>query len=150
VAMTKKFVVPPDAKRCIRITDKGTRCQLEKWQGLDVCKHHYKTVTRGYGRGKAGWVYVFDTGHNDGERRIVKIGRSADYRVRIRELCAGNPMGRLLFAGYVSGQARKVEAALHQRYLAHWVERELFRLSARDMVDIRIYLNGISSALHVG
>jgi len=135
----------PDEIRCTRITRKGRRCKLPVVEGSDVCKVHLVTMQRGYGKGKYGWVYVYDTTFREDGRGIYKIGRSVNPTVRAQEFAAANPYGKILFAGFVGSSARATESELHRRYQAFWVQKELFALTDQQIEDIRLRLQSFST-----
>lgn len=135
----------PDELRCIRITQKGRQCRLPKIEGLDICKVHLQNAKRGQGAGSYGWVYVYDTAFKDGEKGIYKIGRSVKPKARAYALEAGNPCGKMLFAGFMGNQARSIERELHRRYHDDWVKRELFALTEFQLSVIRSRLKTASS-----
>lgn len=129
----------PQSLRCIRVTTKGKRCKLPIVTGTDICKVHISNTMNGSGSGKYGWVYVFDTGHDDGDKKLYKVGRSTSPRKRGQALRAGNPRGNMMFAGFVGDKAKKIEGKLHRAMITagRWVEREIFSLSERDLIRLR-------------
>jgi len=102
-------------------------------------------MKRGYGKGKYGWVYVYDTKFRNGDKGTYKIGRSVNAKLRESELRAGNPYGKVIFAGFVGGQAKTIEAEFHQRYFDYWIEREMFLLTKEDVAYIKTRLKYIAT-----
>lgn len=134
----------PNELRCIRITSKGNRCRLPVLEG-GVCKVHLVTMQRGYGTGKYGWVYIYDTTFKENGKGIYKIGRSRNPNQREQALRASNPYGRILFMGFVGSQAKTIEGKLHCRYQDAWLERELFLLTETDLDEIYWILRAAST-----
>lgn len=134
----------PDEMRCNRITTRGNPCRLPAKEG-GVCKMHLVTMRRGYGTGKRGWVYVYDTTSKENGRGIYKIGRSVNPKAREQEFAASNPFGKILFAGFVGGKAKWTEAYLHRQYEPNWIRRELFCLTDTELAKLRCSLKGASS-----
>lgn len=135
----------PDKLRCVRTTLKGKRCKLPIVKDANVCKVHLNVMERGYGKGKYGWVYIYDTAFRRDGRGIYKIGRSANPTLREQEFRSCNPYGRMLFAGFVGGQARQMEGELHRRYRDSWVEKELFALTGFEVDEIRLELYRVAT-----
>jgi hypothetical protein len=126
----------PEDMRCTRTTMKGKRCKLPIIVGSDVCKVHLYSMMRGYGKGRYGWVYIFDTMHRKESFGIYKIGRSVNPKMRNEELRSGNPLGKILFSGFVGKYAKIMESKLHKKHQDTWIEREMFYLTQSDLDNI--------------
>ena len=135
----------PDDRRCTCTTRRGTRCRLPVVGDSGICKVHLNTLERGYGAGRYGWVYVYDTSLREEGKGIYKIGRSANVQMREQELRQGNPRGKIIFAGFEGNSARGTEASLHKQYREAWLEREMFLLSDEEVDAIKTRLEATSS-----
>lgn len=138
----------PSEIRCTHITRKGRRCKLPVVEGSDVCKVHLVTMQRGYGKGKYGWVYVYDTTFKEDGKGVYKIGRSVNPTFRVQEFNAANPYGKILFAGFVGPHAKTIESELHKRYQAFWMQKELFVLTDQQVENIRLRLQEVATEWH--
>jgi RNase P subunit RPR2 len=99
---------------------------------------------KGQSLAKTRWVYVFDTGIRNGDRGTFKIGISVNIDEREKALKAGNPLGKMLFAGLVDF-AMKFEKQLHDIYKKYSVERELFSFTKPDLFIIRDQLRNAAT-----
>jgi hypothetical protein len=103
---------PESVKQKKRKSKKGKLCQLPRW------------------------VYVFDTGIRKDNRGTFKIGISVNLTDREKALKAGNPLGKILFAGFADA-AMRIEKELHDIYRMQNIERELFSFAKSDLFVIR-------------
>lgn len=78
-----------------------------------------------------GYVYVFSLGLQD----LYKIGYASDWKRRLGELEAGNPMMTCIMA-FPFHNPHKVEKHLHSRYREEWMGREIFLLEMEDLQEI--------------
>jgi len=135
----------PDNMRCTHRTSKGRQCRLPIIKGSNVCKVHLRNMQRGYGKGRYGWVYVYDTSFRSNGTGTYKIGRSVNPKYRLAELNQGNPYGKMLFAGFVGQQAKSLEGHLHTHYTDKWIEREMFSLLPTDIDHIRLEIKRVAT-----
>lgn len=80
----------------------------------------------------SGYIYVFSIGHDD----LYKVGKSVDWRRRLKALKAANPRLDVVLNVQVKNR-HTAEIAVHNAIRLHRVEREIFRLSAGDIDKIR-------------
>lgn len=91
--------------------------------------------------GKAGHVYVFSLGYGD----LYKIGCTANVMQRLKHLQASNPQMKCVWSAWVKDM-HDVEKKLHNNYKVHRVDREIFKLDAKNIVAINNFVNSIKEA----
>lgn len=79
-----------------------------------------------------GYIYVFSIGHDN----LYKVGKSVDWRRRLKALRAANPQLKAVLDVRVKDR-HAAEKAVHSAIALHRIEREIFRLQERDIDNIR-------------
>lgn len=98
---------------------------------IEICKATGRKKRWAAGNKCPGYVYIFEIGYDN----LYKIGWAKDYTKRLQELQAGNPRLKCVCA-VRAGHAKREEWYLHWNYWDKHVQRELFRLTEKDLVDI--------------
>jgi len=80
----------------------------------------------------SGYIYVFSIGHDN----LYKVGKSVDWRRRLKALRAANPLLQVVLNVQVKDR-NAAELAAHNVIRLHRVEREIFRLDESDIERIR-------------
>jgi hypothetical protein len=80
----------------------------------------------------SGYIYVFSIGHDN----LYKVGKSVDWRRRLKALRAASPQLKAVLDVRVKDR-HKAETAVHSAIALHKVEREIFRLQETDIEKIR-------------
>jgi hypothetical protein len=89
------------------------------------------------------YVYIFDLGYEQN----YKIGRSRDWRKRLKALQAGNPRIKCVMA-YPVKSSWTIERDLHRMYSMQNIDREIFILTKEHLQKIRFYLESKKVFLH--
>jgi hypothetical protein len=80
----------------------------------------------------SGYIYVFSIGHDN----LYKVGKSVDWRRRLKALRAANPQLKAILDVRVKDR-HAAESAVHNAIRLHRVEREIFKLDDSDIERIR-------------
>ena len=80
----------------------------------------------------SGYIYIFSIGHDS----LYKVGKSVNWRRRLKALRAANPNLKAVLDILVRDR-HAAELAVHEAIKYSRVEREIFRLSESDIDKIR-------------
>jgi len=138
--------------KCKAHRKNGKKCNSKAISDEGYCKHHYNNrdwlprkarVSQAYknkrirdGR-SSGEIYIFNLGFDN----LYKIGMSVSgYDQRLQALRAGNPKLSVEFVYAGCADAKELEKFIHFKLSRVRVEREIFRLSSKQLNTIQKFL----------
>ena len=112
---------------------------IETWEQLSMDEdwsfypRQYLELSKGANKG---WVYVFWIGHGD----IFKIGHTGDPLKRMHNISSIAPFAEITLVEEVYNPEH-IEGIIHSKFSDKRLKRELFRLSRKNLLDIKEFLN---------